>query len=77
VATIYVRLLRESIDVWRPVEAESVSDAFRIVTPRPGDEQWEFQPGDVVRCEKKMLTRGGPPEPRATLVAIERASAGA
>jgi hypothetical protein len=66
--TIYVHLLNEGVDVWRPVEAApAASDArFRIVTPCPEEEDWEFQPGDVVRCEMRTLS-GGP-----CLVAVER-----
>lgn len=53
-AEIFVRLLDENVDVWRPVQAEQIaSDRFRIVE-QPydrGTEQWEFEPGDEVTCE--------------------------
>lgn len=53
-AEIFVRLLDENVDVWRPVKAERIgSDCFRIVE-QPydrGTELWEFEPGDEVMCE--------------------------
>lgn len=53
-AEIFVRLLDENVDVWRPVTAERIaSDRFRIVE-QPydrGTERWEFVPGDEVICE--------------------------
>lgn len=70
--TIYLFLPDESVEVWRPVEAEPVDEAFRIVSTCPDDEQWEFQPGDLVRCETRMLTQRGPKEARPVLVAVER-----
>jgi hypothetical protein len=54
VAEIFVRLLDENVDVWRPVKAEEIAaDRFRIVD-QPYDrdtERWEFEPGDEVTCE--------------------------
>jgi hypothetical protein len=67
-ATIYVALLDEGVDVWRPVLAERISlDCFRItgVNADPEDEHWEFQTGDVVRCEFRQLSEG------KRLVAVE------
>lgn len=70
--TIYVCLPNEGVRVWRPVDAEPVGDAFRIVSECPDDEQWEFQPGDVVRCEMRMLTERGPAQAGPNLAAVER-----
>lgn len=59
--TIYVALLDEGTDVWRPVEAEQIrAECFRIVSanPDPEDEHWEFSPGSVVRCERRKLSGG-------------------
>lgn len=59
--TIYVYLLDEGTDVWRPVEAEHLSeDRYRIITKNnaPEDEHWQFQTGAVVRCEKRSLSGG-------------------
>jgi hypothetical protein len=52
--TIFVRLLDEGVDVWRPVQAELQSDSsYRIVIqPYNRDiEEWEFGPGEEVVCE--------------------------
>jgi hypothetical protein len=48
---IYVRLLNEGVDVWRPVQAvREGADYFRSVgpTPQPEGEEWEFPLGSVV-----------------------------
>jgi len=48
---IHIRLLDETVPVWRPVDAEHVGgDQYRVLGQIPGDEVWEFQPGDVVHC---------------------------
>jgi hypothetical protein len=54
IAQIYVALLDEGVDVWRPVQAERLSgNTYRILS-QPYDrsvEAWQFAPGDVVLCE--------------------------
>lgn len=57
VATIYVKLMDEAVDVWRPVDASLEGDnMYRLAdTPMPTEEVWEFQPGSVVRCERRDL----------------------
>lgn len=52
-AIVYVRLLDEGTDVWRPVEAERLgATTYRLsAQPRPADETWSFQPGDIVVVE--------------------------
>ncbi len=64
---IYVALLDEGTDVWRPVQAtELTNGVFRIApTKPPNDEVWEFEPGATVRCERRHLSGG------SALVAIE------
>jgi len=51
---IFVRLLDEVVDVWRPVLAEHLrGDVYRIVD-QPYDrevEAWQFEPGTVVVCQ--------------------------
>jgi hypothetical protein len=58
--TIYVALLDEGIDCWRPVNAVQVgADVYRIVDqPVPEDELWEFGPGEEVRCELYQFSDG-------------------
>jgi hypothetical protein len=58
---IFVRLLDEGVDVWRPIKAERLSsDTYRILD-QPYDratEAWEFGPGDEVGCEMISSSNG-------------------
>jgi hypothetical protein len=57
--TVYVQLLDEGIDVWRPVEAEYLGgDRYRLIGAVPEDEVWPFAVGDVVKCEVRRLRDG-------------------
>ena len=59
--TIYIRLLDEGVDVWRPVRAETLrGERYRIISENtdPEDEKWEFKTGDVVHCVEKELMDG-------------------
>jgi len=59
--TIYVRLLDEGVECWRPVQAVAVRHGtFRIVSPPPDPdvEQWEFDAGQVVACELREFADG-------------------
>lgn len=59
VTTIYMQLLDEGTDVWRPVEATQVADEnYRIEGEVPEEEVWEFAPGSAVRCEWKTFSEG-------------------
>lgn len=57
---IYVKLLEEGTDVWRPTEAKEIKEGLFLMLPTPDyrtcDEQWEFPPGSVVRGEKRVLS---------------------
>jgi hypothetical protein len=56
---IYVYLLDENVDVWRPVEAKELpDDGFELLGPLPQGEQWKFPPGSVVRCEMRTFESG-------------------
>jgi hypothetical protein len=47
--TIYMPLLDEGTEVWRPVQAEAQSsNAYLILGPMPEGEAWAFPPGSVV-----------------------------
>jgi hypothetical protein len=51
-AQIYVALLDEGVDVWRPVEAEHLHDDVYLIVSQSYDreiERWQFEPGDCVR----------------------------
>jgi hypothetical protein len=54
---VYVRLLDEGVDVWRPVDAVEEDGAYRLVGPAhaPKDEHWEFEIGERVRCEVRTF----------------------
>lgn len=71
--TIYVKLLDEGIDVWRPVNAEKVKNgsAFYILPSpdniQPDGEAWEFSPGSYVLVREVNL------EGKVSKVAFERA----
>ena len=61
-STVYVALLDEGLDVYRPVLAEKIADdTFVLTKPAdydPDDERWEFPPGSKVKCEKRMTNEG-------------------
>lgn len=59
---IFVPLLDEGVNVWRPTQAERLPDGtYRVLaTPDydPDDETWEYPPGSRVVCEMKRLSDG-------------------
>jgi hypothetical protein len=69
--TIYIELLDEGVEVWRPVKAERRQDGlFRLLSGPPDEtEAWKFPKGSVVRCEEKTFSGGN-----KGLVARERIS---
>lgn len=71
--TIYVALLNEGVDVWRPVQARPLGHGlFRIVgvDADVSDECWQFPAGAVVRCEDRVFSEG-----EVRLTAVERREA--
>jgi hypothetical protein len=51
---VFVRLLDEGVDVWRPVHAEHLhGDVYRIALQdyERDTQTWEFEPGANVVCE--------------------------
>lgn len=59
--TIYVALLNEAAEAWRPVVAARRSGGRYEILSRnddPDDEQWQFPPGSLVRCEERSLPQG-------------------
>jgi hypothetical protein len=68
---IYVRLLDEGVDVWRPVAAENLRGSVYRIVSQPYDaevETWQFVPGDEVVCEPTLS------DGRRLLVATRRAA---
>jgi hypothetical protein len=60
--TVYVYLLNEGVDCWRPVPAVKVNDSIYILQGfdiyDPDDEEWEFPPGTRVLVEEKEFFDG-------------------
>ena len=59
--TVYMPLLGEGVNVWRPVQAIKRPDGFYKIASHnddPADENWAFSTGDIVRCESKGLNDG-------------------
>ena len=66
--TIFVNLVGEGLNVLRSVQAEHLGkDFYKILGSMPEGESWEYQPGQVVRCQKRNLSSG------KGLVAVEEA----
>jgi len=56
VQTIYVELLDEGVQVYRPVEATPHEDgSFQLPDSTPVDEVWAFEPGSRVFCELRDI----------------------
>ena len=60
VITIYIRLLNEGTEVYRPVpslqQGDNIYKVFGNDIYDPNDETWEFLPGSVVICEQRQLS---------------------
>jgi hypothetical protein len=67
--TVYVPLVGEGTEVWRPVNAMRVGPGvFRLGGPVPRGEYWAFAPGELVRCAMRVFSGG-----EQGLAALERA----
>jgi hypothetical protein len=61
VTQIYIALLDEGVDVWRPVQAERLTGNTYRILRQPYDrsvESWQFEPGDEVLCEMVESSEG-------------------
>ena len=55
---VYVELVDEGVDVWRPVSAVVEGDGvYRLTGEQPSGEQWPFPPARV-RCQERELSDG-------------------
>jgi hypothetical protein len=59
---IYIALLDEGTDVWRPAPARRLDDGSYLVL-KPDDydpvgEHWQFAPGAIVICEQRNTSDG-------------------
>ena len=70
-ADVHVALLGEGTSAWRPVEARHIhGTVYEILGLVPDDEEWEFQPGQLVECEQQVFSGGS-----SGLVALRPAAA--
>ncbi len=56
--TIYVALLDEVVDAWRPVSAKALGDGVFEILDQPYDrdiERWAYEPGERVICRDTDL----------------------
>jgi len=61
IETIYIALLNEGTEVWRPVKARSIgNELYRIIGVEEdvSDEIWEYQAGAIVKCKRKQFNDG-------------------
>lgn len=56
---VFVRLLGEGTEVYRPVAAHSLGQGIYSLAGAadydPESEEWEFKPGTKVRCQMKTI----------------------
>ena len=56
---IFVALLGEGTDVWRPVQGLLTGDHVYLLQGQiPSGESWQFSPGTHVRCEEHVFSDG-------------------
>lgn len=59
IVIVYVKLLDEGTDAWRPVQARHLHDHCFLLLGKPKDEEiWEFITGSTVICEHRELSGG-------------------
>ena len=72
ICEIYVYLLNEGSDAWRPVKAKKIGlnryEIIGIDNYDPSDEEWQFLPGDIVQCAEKKFA-----DSKSGLVAVRKA----
>ncbi|MDD4892126.1 MAG: hypothetical protein PHU85_19560 [Phycisphaerae bacterium] len=60
--TVYVQLLNEGTTVYRPTLALDLGHgSYRLLATDkydPTDEEWEFPPGSIIKCEIRTLSDG-------------------
>ncbi|MDQ3687015.1 MAG: hypothetical protein M3430_15675 [Acidobacteriota bacterium] len=61
ITEIYIALLNEGTEVYRPVQALLANDdAYLIISdsPTPEDEHWQFSTRDIVKCKVRTFSDG-------------------
>jgi hypothetical protein len=57
--TVYVPVRGYGEEVFRPVFAQPLmGSVFRLMGPKPEDEDWVFLPGQAVRCDEQTMRDG-------------------
>ncbi|HTW57269.1 MAG TPA: hypothetical protein VMD99_03960 [Terriglobales bacterium] len=57
--TIYMPLIEEGADCWRPVRAVHIgADVFEVTEKIPANEVWAFAPFSRVRCRDRVFADG-------------------
>jgi len=58
-ATVFMPLLQEGTDAWRPVEVIPLEGAeYRVEGPMPDGEIWKFAPGSLIQIRWKKFADG-------------------
>jgi hypothetical protein len=56
---LFMPLLNEGTEVWRPVAVEPLSNGtYKILGPIPEDEEWAFPPGSIVGSLLRTFNAG-------------------
>jgi hypothetical protein len=58
-AVIYMPLVEDGTDCWRPVRAMRIAEEiFEVIEQIPPNESWKFAPFSRVRCRNRIFTNG-------------------
>jgi hypothetical protein len=66
-SVIYVELLDDGVQCWRPVEATRISEGVFQLPPAIPGEVWAFEPESIVRAELRAIGS----DPTVVTVAVE------
>jgi hypothetical protein len=56
---IFVKLLAEGTECWKPIDANAIGDGvFEVLGIVAAGEAWDFAPGARVRCKPKKFADG-------------------
>ena len=58
IETVYVELVDEGVQVWRPVRARSEGEHFRVLSTAPDGETWRYPWGSLVSCALRDIGDG-------------------
>ena len=84
-ATVFMPLVKEGPDTWRPVEVTPLEGAaYRVEGPMPDGEIWQFAPGSLIQIkwkncedgERRLIPTGLAPTGRSMLANYLRFNVG-